>query len=87
VAVGSSQSWEERLNVREKTGVNGPIAVMSYFGEMVPNALLELGGLSCGCGGVAKASSYAEACTSSSTYLSIANVAPQRLHEHICRYD
>jgi hypothetical protein len=87
VAVGSSQSWEERLSVQETTDVNGPTAVMSYVGEIVPNALLELGGLSCGFGGVAKVSSYAEACTPSSTYLGIASVAPQRLHEHICKHD
>jgi hypothetical protein len=78
---------EERLSVRETAEANGPTAVMSYVGEISPNALLELGGLSCGCGGVVKVSGYAEACTSSSTYLSIANVAPQRLHEHICRHD
>jgi hypothetical protein len=87
VIVGSSQSLEERLSVQETTEVNGPTAVMSYVDEIVTNALLELGGLSCGCGGVAKVSSYAEARTSSSTYLSIANVRPQRLHEHICRHN
>jgi hypothetical protein len=87
VAVSSSQSLEERLSVQETTEVNGPTAVMSCVSGIVPNALLELGVLSCGCGGVAKVSSFAEACTPSSTYVGITNAAPQRLHEHICRHD